>query len=142
MKKIVLFIDDLRNPYKDSRFDNHLYLKSGEYEVKIARSSNEAISLTKEIGIQNIANFCFDHDLGEKDTIRQFINWMFYDLEPKIEDLPDYTVHSDNPTAKEWIDSMFDSYEDAKNYYIEYHDKFNSCGVFIHEVKYLEIVKG
>lgn len=112
-KKIVLFIDDLRNP-SDSRFDNHQCINSGEYEVKVARSSNEAISLTKENGIQNIAHFCFDHDLGEKDTIRQFINWMFYDLEPKIDDLPDYTVHSDNPTAKAWIDSMFDSYIRAK----------------------------
>lgn len=35
----------------------------------------------------------------------------------------------------------FDSYEDAKNFYLEYPEKFDSCGVFVHEVKYLEIVK-
>lgn len=35
----------------------------------------------------------------------------------------------------------FDSYEDAKDYYVKHPEKFDSSGVLVHEVKHLEIVK-
>ena len=108
MTEYVLFIDDERNP-TDNRFHSNKWL-DGSYPIVIVRSSKAAIDHVKKNGLP--IHFCFDHDLGVwsngTDTVKNFINWLFNEYQPDT--ILSYSVHSDNPTAKSWIDSMFQSY--------------------------------
>lgn len=97
--KYFLFIDDIRNPNFES-----------DIEIKIARNSNEAISILKEFGIPN--QISFDHDLGGDDTSIIYINALtdyIIDNNVKFPNGFKYYVHSQNPVGVQNIISKMDS---------------------------------
>lgn len=97
--KYFLFIDDIRNPNFEL-----------DIEIKIARSSNDAISILKEFGILN--QISFDHDLGGDDTSITYINTLtdyIIDNNVKFPKGFKYYVHSQNPVGAQNIISKMDS---------------------------------
>jgi hypothetical protein len=59
------------------------------------------------VKINGIPEFVsFDHDLGNDDTSRIFINWMIFEVldgNLKIPNNFTYDVHSQNPIGRDWI---------------------------------------
>lgn len=97
--KYFLFIDDIRNPNFES-----------DIEIKIARNSDEAISILKEFGIPY--SISFDHDLGGDDTSIIYINALtdyIIDNNIKFSKEFKYYVHSQNPVGAQNIISKMDS---------------------------------
>ena len=91
-----LFIDDERFPVSDDWI--------------VARSSEEAINYVKAYGMPN--EIAFDHDLGGEDTSRKFIlalQDMLLDKEVVIHSSFKFSVHSQNPIGKSWIESTMKS---------------------------------
>ena len=90
---------------------------------KVARTSDEAISIVKQFGIPNFIDF--DHDLGVKedgtvDTSMLFLKW-WSDYNPYgIQELMNnaslqlcmlaYRIHSKNPVGAQNIDSYLASW--------------------------------
>lgn len=76
-----------------------------------AKSSEEAIRLTKQYGVPEYISF--DHDLGEYDNSITYIKWLienYYDSEA-----PEYSVHSVNPIGKANIISYMNSWKKSKS---------------------------
>lgn len=95
----VLFIDDERDPPQNGN------------QWVVARSSDEAISIVKKLGMPDFISF--DHDLGGDDTSMKFIDWlinMTLDLyyggyaREGIPFIKDFTVHSQNPVGAKNIE--------------------------------------
>ena len=87
-----LFIDDERFPTKPDWF--------------VARTSEQAITAIKNYGFPK--EIAFDHDLGDDDTVINFLNFLpnyFIDTNTKIPKDFKYSIHSQNPVGKENIDS-------------------------------------
>ena len=87
-----LFIDDERFPTKPDWF--------------VARTSEQAITAIKNYGFPK--EIAFDHDLGDDDTVINFLNFLSdYVIDNNIRIPKDfkYSIHSQNPVGKENIDS-------------------------------------
>jgi hypothetical protein len=103
-----MFLDDLRNPVTDcwAWDDEHTSC------WVIARSSEEAKSLTKAHGCPSF--IAFDHDLGGDDTSMDYVHWLIdHDINMNGTLIPkdfDYLIHSANPIGKENINSLLTSY--------------------------------
>ena len=93
----TLFIDDERIPSQS---------EPGKIIV-IARTSYAAIKVVQEIGMPS--KICFDHDLGEDDTVIVFINWLIEHVIDTDHRRPIvYDVHSQNPIGEKNIRSKID----------------------------------
>jgi hypothetical protein len=98
-----LYIDDIRTP-------------NDKNDWVIARSSEKAISLIKNLGFPSIISF--DHDLGEDDTAMKVAKWIVNtDLDKEEQGKRDWIpsnfkffVHSANPTGKANIEGLLNSY--------------------------------
>lgn len=92
ISKYKLFIDDERFPTKPDWF--------------VARTSEQAITAIKNYGFPK--EIAFDHDLGDDDTVINFLNFLsnyFIDNNIRIPKDFKYSIHSQNPVGKENIDS-------------------------------------
>lgn len=78
---------------------------------KVARSSEEAKILLKQLGPENLEQISFDHDLGNDDTAIVFIRWMIANC---FDCSPEYRVHSQNPVGRKNIESLMESWKKAK----------------------------
>ena len=100
--RIVLYIDDIRNP---------------NYDAVVVRTSKEAISYVKENGCPNFISF--DHDLGGDDTAMIFVKWLVnHDLDNGAKIIPvdfRFNVHSANPSGAANIKSYLDNYLKVRN---------------------------
>lgn len=98
-----LFIDDIRNP-------------PDRNDWVIARTSSKAIQLIKSLGFPNMISF--DHDLGEDDDAMKVAKWIVNtDLDEVgkgnqnwIPSNFKFHVHSANPTGKQNIEGLLNSY--------------------------------
>jgi len=100
-----LFLDDERTiemAYPDE--------KPGEFHV--ARSTEEAKALVKELGIPVFMSL--DHDLGGDDTSMEFLKWLAQADDSPFDtydhDVPGFYVHSANPIGSENIKSFITSW--------------------------------
>ncbi len=75
-----------------------------------AKSSKEAITLTRLFGIPEFISF--DHDLGDGDDAMVYINWLTDNLYDAV--VPEYVVHSANPVGKDNIISKMDSWKKSQ----------------------------
>ena len=102
MKKVRLFIDDIRNPWR------------WEDEYIVIRSYAEAIGWMRENGCPE--HISFDHDLGSLDGLEgiDIAKWMVeVDLDNDGQWIPegfDYMVHSANPVGAANIVGLLDGY--------------------------------
>ena len=72
----------------------------------VARTSEQAITAIKNYGFPK--EIAFDHDLGDDDTVINFLNFLSnYVIDNNIRIPKDfkYSIHSQNPVGKENIDS-------------------------------------
>lgn len=96
-----LFLDDERVP-------------SDPQGWTIARSSDKAIRLCRETGLDKIDRLSLDHDLGGTDTAMIFLKWLIEaDLDQTHGRLPDWMrvrVHSQNSVGAENLRSYLRSY--------------------------------
>ena len=104
-----LFLEDVRElgtyPCKYSFLDHK--------NVKIARSSKEAIEIVREFGLPDF--MALDHDLGGTDTTMVFLYtlsdfFLFSEVEP-----PHFAVHSANPIGSLNIQAFMKSWRDVYN---------------------------
>ena len=99
-----LFLDDERFPPIAS---------PGNRRWVIARNSDEAISLVKQLGIPDFISF--DHDLGGTDTGMVFLHRLIcLTMDYKTEFPREYYVHSQNPVGRANITALFDSFLKVK----------------------------
>ena len=98
MKK-CLYLDDIRDPKTDKPW-------------VVIRSSQEAIDYVKKYGMSEMASL--DHDLGGEDTTMFFLKWLIeYDIENNGKIIPEnftYNIHSANPTGRDNMRGLLDSY--------------------------------
>lgn len=92
-----LFLDDLR----DVSYVPH------RSNFKVARSTDEAITLVDKYGIPEFISF--DHDLGETDRAMDFLKILY----SKFPDgpVPEFQIHSSNPVGRDNISSYMDSWK-------------------------------
>lgn len=98
LKNYKLYLDDERNPKT-----------SGPWII--VRSYDEFIQKVEEIGIENINEFSFDHDLGAgegKDGI-DCVKWMVNEKQFDMRNLI-INVHSANTVGKENIEGLIKSW--------------------------------
>lgn len=105
MKKIIIFIDDLRNPkYYFDNIEN----------VFSATSYNKFVALLNYLYMKygHIDEIWFDHDLGDEsksgyDCAKYLIDFCDkYNLT-----IPQYHIHSANPIGRQNIESYIKSYQ-------------------------------
>lgn len=98
-----LFLDDVREPS---------YVGESYHTVKVARTVPSAIALIQENGMPSFVYF--DNDMGEGQVEgKELAKWLleqFLDknLRPLSGDW--FSVHSSNPPAKMYIESVLNSY--------------------------------
>lgn len=100
MKKIALYLDDLRNPTTDKNW-------------VVLRSTAEAVAYVVKHG--TVTSFIsLDHDLGGEDTAMMFIKWLIdYDMDNNGTIIPsdfEWGIHSANPVGSANMDSLLTSY--------------------------------
>lgn len=88
-----LYLDDLRQPPEG---------------YVLARSSDEAIALVRELGWPQFMSL--DHDLGGDDTTMRFLRMLVNEWDG-VSSPPDYQVHSANPVGRENIISFLESWK-------------------------------
>lgn len=89
-----LYLDDVREPEEAS--------------YVIARSTEEALGLCKELGFPTFMSL--DHDLGGDDTTMVFLNRLVRELWDTSTSPPDYQVHSSNPVGAKNIVAFMESW--------------------------------
>lgn len=109
--KVLLWLDDVRNPLEDDWMNFSPIGK--DVEVVWVKSYNEFVSWIIEHGLPD--GICFDHDLGEEGEYSlsgyDCASWLCgYCIDNKIKKLPKYSIQSANPVGKENIDSILKSY--------------------------------
>lgn len=76
----------------------------------IARSSEDAKKLVVDLGMPE--KMSLDHDLGGADTTMVFLRWLYnFSYENKINNVPEYVVHSANPIGSKNIVSFMESWK-------------------------------
>lgn len=121
MEKRLLWLDDLRNPFKEHKVSvQYVCYEFLDIEPKDVESSVEVIwvktqsefeSYITENGLPDFISF--DNDLGigcgeGYDCAKFLVN---YCLDNELE-LPGWFVHSANPVAKENIETLLYNFED------------------------------
>lgn len=108
MKRLI-WIDDIRDPFKAdwlmSYAPEYAY---GEGEVVWVKDYNEFIDEVITNGLPD--KIAFDHDLGEGNSGMDCAKWLVSWCMDKHEDLPEWTIQSDNPAGKENINSLLSNY--------------------------------
>ena len=109
-----LFIDDIRNPDWPECIASGIDPKD---VWVIVRSSKEAKIIVSERGMP--LKIAFDHDLGidynnRIDTTMIFLKW-FEAQWDGISSIPEYTIHSSNPSGCENIRSFMESWKKSIN---------------------------
>jgi hypothetical protein len=98
-----LFIDDERNP-------NVVYSGIDAEGWIVVRSSQEAMDHVSKHGMPFFMSL--DHDLGGDDTTNKFLLWLIQEnLDERIPGkVPDYKIHSANPTGSKNLESKMESW--------------------------------
>lgn len=132
MKKINLFLDDIRVPSDVSHYVINPNLKKfySESEFDIVRSYNEFVEYIVDNGVPDLISF--DHDLADEhyhpsmysgsdqynknyDQFKEKTGFdcakflIEYCMDNEVE-LPEYLVHSMNPVGSQNIRSLLDNY--------------------------------
>lgn len=133
MKKVLLWLDDVRNPVENDWLNFSPIGK--DISTVWVRSYNMFINWIEENGLPD--GICFDHDLGEDMAIervkkgmskRQSRNikaesksgmdcakWLVNYCIDNNKDIPPYNIQSANPVGRENIQSLLDNYKNYKN---------------------------
>ena len=112
MKEVVVWLDDMRDPFTEAWHPvatNRRYIKGEPVIVWLKNHDEFTAWLDRQIELPSL--FCFDHDLGEEksgfDCVKYLVDFcMDHDME-----LPPCTCHSSNPAGRENILSYIDSYK-------------------------------
>lgn len=120
MKKTLLWLDDIRNPFEFYETSDGVkgWLSyspiSHPFTVVWVKSYEEFVSFIEINGLPDA--ICFDHDLGISDTGKEktgydCAKWLVeYCLEHKKQ-LPLWNVQSANPVGKDNINGLLFNYE-------------------------------
>ena len=109
-KKVLLWLDDYRDPNKDDWLNFSPIGKN--VHIYWAKSFDDFTDYINEEGLPDA--ICFDHDLGDisnnektgYDCAKYLVNYcIFYNI-----DLPKWNVHSSNPVGKENINKLLTNY--------------------------------
>jgi len=109
-KKIIIFIDDLRNPSNYVDVKNNIVKQSFNYNEFVLDIQDMFDIYGK------IDEIWFDHDLGDNpyngyDCAKFLVTF----CESKNIPVPEYHIHSANPVGRKNIDSYLKSYIKIKN---------------------------
>lgn len=114
MKQIVIWIDDMRNPFEESWSSIIKNNMTGEYTTVWLKDYTE-FKIWLRVSVEDPAVLfptmvCFDHDLGKKktglDCAKLLVDTcMYYNLP-----LPKFECHSTNPAGRDNIMSYLNSY--------------------------------
>ena len=117
MKQLVIWVDDMRNPFDEvwnTVATNKKFIKSKPI-IAWLKNYDEFVNWLetsihdKEVLFPTL--ICFDHDLGEDktgfDCVKYLVNFC---IEHNLE-LPNCTCHSSNPVGRENILSYIKSYK-------------------------------
>lgn len=104
--KILLWIDDKRNPFKDNWLNFSPIGKN--CEVHWVKSYQEAINFLIHVWPDAI---CFDHDLGEEKTGYDVAKFVVEECLNRGLLLPKYASQSANPVGRENILKLLRNYE-------------------------------
>lgn len=107
--KFYLFIDDLRDPFKDNRIKT---MDLSEYELVWIKSYDEVIQFLQTEWPDIID---FDHDLGEEKTGYDVAKYIVNTCLDKNCKLPEFYCHSANPCGKENILSLLQNFKEKGN---------------------------
>ena len=97
-KDLLLWVDDLRPVPNEYR---------AEYDIRIARSYNEAIAELHKFKFDVI---CLDHDLGEDTTGYDICKYIV----AKHIYCPEYRIHTNNPAGRKNMTELLARYTDAR----------------------------
>ena len=127
--KVILFLDDYRDPFADGRV--HLPVKEeGDESVAWVKTFQQFKSWIEQNGLPD--HICFDHDLHKehyhKDmykgmvaynkhyqnfkhkTGRDAAMWLIQYCQANKKPIPKWTVHSSNPVGKENIKMLLKAF--------------------------------
>lgn len=107
--KFYLFIDDLRDPFKDNRIKT---TNLSGYNLVWVKSYNEAIEFLENHWPDIID---FDHDLGTEQTGYDIAKYIVNICLDKNYKLPEFYCHSANPCGKRNILSLLQNFKEKWN---------------------------
>lgn len=116
MKQLVIWVDDLRNPFdnKWNSFATNRKYVSGTSDVVWLKNYDEFVAwfelYSHSTDIPFPTLICFDHDLGEELTGFDCVKYLVSFCIDKKVGLPYCTCHSSNPVGRENILSYIESY--------------------------------
>lgn len=104
MKKILLWIDDYRNPFEN---DWMIFSPIGyDCDIFWAKSYTEAIKWLENHWPDAI---CFDHDLGEDGSGYDIAKYVVNKIIDDHKKIPLIACQSANPVGRKNIESLFDN---------------------------------
>ncbi len=111
-----LFLDDIRNPkdcllYMNKRVDCSIY----SLDWIIVRSHTDFVNYISLNGLPDLISY--DHDLGESDELTGMdcAKWLVDYCLDNDKNLPNFIVHSANPSGADNISGLFESFKKFKN---------------------------
>lgn len=117
MKNILLWLDDLRNPFKEHKVsvqyvcEEYMEKELSEVEVIWVKTQPEFEKYITQNGLPDFISF--DNDLGvghgEGYSCAKFV--VDYCLDHNL-CLPGYYVHSMNPVARDNINNLFENFKE------------------------------
>ena len=109
MKKILLWLDDRRDPFSKKMYWIESYSPIGkDVDVVWVKSYKEFVENIVEHGLPD--GICFDHDLGGKKDGYDCAKWLInYCLDNNTE-IPKYGIQSANTVGAINIDKLFKSF--------------------------------
>ena len=123
MKKIVLWLDDLRDPnslFKNDNIINKYPFKwidvyspiNGDFDVVWVKTYDEFVKYITENGLPD--GICFDNDLGEEKEGYDCVKWLVNYCQDNNLKLPPYLIHSYNVVAKANMFSLINNFIKAQ----------------------------
>ncbi len=110
--KVLLWLDDIRNPFIETWLDDYVPEFSGNNGSRLVwvKTYDEFVSYISQNGLPT--TIAFDHDLGSgTNNGYDCTKWLVDYLMKTNLDVPDYVIQSANPVGKTNISSLLDNYQ-------------------------------
>jgi len=114
--KTILWLDDLRNPFKEHQVSikwvclKCLGIDISDANVVWVKTQSEFENYIKENGLPDFISFDNDLGIGYGEGY-DCAKWLVEYCMDNDKELPDWTVHSANPVAKENIENLLHNFE-------------------------------